>query len=349
MSATLLRWSLGDLNARQRAYLQTIHESGERLLAIINDILEMSKIEAGRAVLEIRTFSLTSLAQQAVGPFRQTARDRHIELVFESSLTADQDSFTGDPRRIQQILDNLLSNALKFTRDGGQVNLRVRRENQQAVFQVEDTGIGIDEKHIPQLFEKFQQLEASRQRQYSGTGLGLALTKQLVELHGGTISVNSRLGVGSVFTVRLPLQRLETLPSPLPDLEVTPSNEPVTGRIVLVEDQEETASVICDLLTAADYQVIWVIEGSRVVEQVALLQPTVVIINLHLNGIDGRRIIQALRDSLVTAHVKILILQTAGDSLGSMGAADARLVLPLEPEHLLEKVNALAVIATVEL
>ena len=342
MSATLLRWSFGELNARQRSYLQTIHDSGERLLAIINDILEMAKIESGRTILEVRSFSLNNLSQQALEPFRKPAREHEIELNFESTLLADQDTFTGDPRRIQQILDNLLSNALKFTSDGGTVNLRVRRENHLAVFQVEDTGIGIPEFQIPQLFEKFHQLEASRQRQYPGTGLGLALTKLLIELHGGTIAVNSRVGVGSVFTVRLPLQRLDSpaARSPAP-LEPTPATAPIVGRIVLVEDQEDTAGIICDLLTAADYQVIWMIEGSRVVEQVALLQPTVVIVNMHLGSIDGKRIVHALRDSLVTAKVKILALKTTHEADADVRDVDAIATLPLEPEFLLERVNAL--------
>ena len=348
MSATLLRWSFGELTARQRSYLTTIHHSGERLMALINDILEMSKIESGRTILEVRSFSLTNLAQRALEPFRKQARERDIRLTLESTLLTDQDTFTGDPRRIQQILDNLLSNALKFTADQGQVNLRVRRENHVAIFQVEDTGIGIPESQIPLLFEKFQQLETSRQRQYQGTGLGLALTKQLAELHGGTIMVNSRVGVGSVFTVRLPLQRLEngsdshgTVAEPLP----TP---PVVSRIVLVEDQEDIAGIVCDLLTAADYQVIWVIEGSRVVEQVALLQPTVVIINMQLSGIDGQRIIRALRDSLVTTQVKILALRPRHDLYTVFTDADATIALPLDPEILLEKVNALVAMTGVQ-
>ncbi|MEL6397758.1 MAG: ATP-binding protein [Cyanobacteria bacterium J06626_4] len=343
MSATLLRWSLGELNARQRTYLQTIHDSGERLLVVINNILEMSKIESGRIVLEVRTFSLTSLSQQAIEPFRKLARDRSIFLNFESTLLPDQDTFTGDPRRIQQILSNLLSNALKFTHDGGQVNLRLRREQQMAIFQVEDTGIGIPEHQISRLFETFQQLEPSRQRQYPGTGLGLALTKQLIELHGGSITVNSRVGVGSVFTARLPLQRLaaEAHPKPQPPAVPAAKATPVTGRIVLVEDQEDTAGVICDLLTAADYQVIWMIEGSRVVEQVALLQPAVVIINMDLGSINGRRVVEALREALITSKVKILALRSRQDSQDSLNDVDASITLPLEPEWLLEKVNAL--------
>jgi two-component system sensor histidine kinase/response regulator len=347
MSATLLRWSLGELNARQRTYLQTIHKSGERLLAVINDILEMSKIEAGRTVLEVRPFSLMRLSQQALDPFRREARDRQIEINLESTLLADQDTFIGDPRRIQQILDNLLSNAFKFTDNGGTINLRVRRENQNAVFQVEDTGIGIAEAQIPQLFEKFQQLEASRQRQYSGTGLGLALTKQLVELHGGSIAVNSRIGVGSVFTVRLPMQRLTESARAVDNrVEVPPTAAPVVSRIVLIEDHEEIAGSICDLLTAADYQVIWMIEGSRVVEQVALLHPAVVIINLHLSSTDGQRIVKTLRESLVTTKVKILALTNRHTIPLDLHDVDAISTLPLDPERLLEHVNALIAMST---
>ncbi|MEM9006199.1 MAG: ATP-binding protein [Cyanobacteria bacterium P01_F01_bin.86] len=346
MSATLLRWSFGELSPRQRDYLTTIHQSGDRLLAIINDILEMAKIESGRTVLEVSPFSLTQLAQKALEPFRQQARDRDIELTFEPTLLPEQDTFTGDPRRVQQILDNLLSNALKFTADEGQVNLRLRRENHMAVLQVEDTGIGIPESQMPLLFEKFQQLETSRQRRYPGTGLGLALTKQLAELHGGSIAVNSRVGVGSVFTVRLPLQRQENEITPTHAPVDLPPATPVVGRIVLVEDQEDTAGMICDLLTAADYQVIWVIDGSQVVEQVALLKPTVVILNRQLNSVNSSHIIQSLRESLVTAPIKILALSSDQETPLLTTDADETIFLPLDPEILLQRVNALVVMTT---
>ncbi|MEM1309617.1 MAG: ATP-binding protein, partial [Cyanobacteria bacterium P01_H01_bin.153] len=343
MSATLLRWSLGELSARQRTYLQTIHDSGERLLALINDILEVAKIESGRTILEVQNFSLSRLSQRALEAFRETARDRQIDIQLEATLPANQDAFSGDPRRITQILDNLLSNALKFTHAGGKINLRLWREHQTAIFQIEDTGIGIAEEQIPQLFQTFQQLEGSLQRQYSGTGLGLALTKQLVELHGGTISVNSRIGVGSVFTARIPSQRLDfrtesRTPAIAPDVGVV---MPVLGRILLVEDQEERAALICDLLTAADYQVIWMVEGSRVVEQVALLQPTIVIINLNLASTVGQRIVATLRESLVASQVKILALSRQPALQKNMVGVDAIASLPLDPELLLEQVNAL--------
>lgn len=343
MSATLLRWSIGDLSDRQRDYLNTIHTSGEHLLSLINDILEVSKIESGRTVLEVREFSLTSLSRQSMDAFRPDASRNGIDLFLDVKLPPGQDKFVADPRRVRQILSNLLSNAVKFTPAEGKVTLRVRREQNVAVFQVEDTGIGIPAAAQSLLFEKFQQLENVRQREYQGTGLGLALTKQLVELHGGAIKVTSEVGVGSVFTVRIPPQRLAN-PVDGQALEQGITPEPIVGRIVLVEDNEESASVICDMLTAAAYQVIWIIDGARVLDQVELLQPAAVITNVSLASADGYDIIDDLRHSVGTLGVKIIALLDADDQKAAERAlaagASGILTKPIDPQQLLARVNA---------
>jgi signal transduction histidine kinase len=203
MSATLLRWPLGDLNQRQRHYLQTIHDSGERLLALIDDVLELSQLEAGKAILNISEFSLTALAQASIRSFSEQAHQQAVDLELDLKLKPHF-HLNADPRRVGQILWNLLSNAIKFTPAGGQVILRVWSENDNAVLQVEDTGIGISQEQLSLLFEKFQQLDTPYRRRYNGMGLGLALTKQLVELHQGRIEVESTVGSGSIFTVWLP-------------------------------------------------------------------------------------------------------------------------------------------------
>jgi two-component system, sensor histidine kinase and response regulator len=340
MSATLLRWSLGDLTPRQRDYLTTIQSSGEQLLRVINDILEVSKIEAGRTALELRSFSLASLSRQSVDAFRHEAAQNNIDISLDLKLVNSQDSFVADPRRVRQILTNLLSNAIKFTPPEGRVVLRVRREQKDAVFQVEDTGIGIDPAAQSLLFGKFQQLETVRQREHQGTGLGLALTKQLVELHGGTIRVSSQVGVGSVFTVRIPLQR-PAQPANSPDL--LPTAEPSVGRIVLVEDNEETASLICDMLTAAAYQVIWIVDGSRVLEQVELLQPAAVITSLTLASADGCDIIAALGRANTPQGFKVLALVELNHKemlkQALEAGASACIEKPVDPRELLSTVN----------
>lgn len=352
MSSTLLRWSMGQLNQKQRHYLQTIHDSGEHLLELIDDILDLSQLEAGKTVLNISEFSLCQLAISSLAAHEQKASQNGIELQIDLRVEPERDRFNADLRRVKQILHNLLSNAVKFTPAGGQVILRVWLDNNAALFQVEDTGIGIPENQIPLLFQKFQQLDASYHRQYGGTGLGLALTKQLVELHGGCIEVESTVSAGSTFTVWLPVQ-------PMNALDSTPSEswpaivETLQGRIVLISEDEETATLICDMLTTAGYHVVWLVEGSAAVEQIALLQPTAAIVDMELPGMDGYEIISQLRQSVAARELKILGLaatavpeasESLRDSYASRdggAAADALLVKPLQPAQLLNKIAKL--------
>jgi len=206
MSSTLLRWHFGELNQRQRNYLQTIHDSGEHLLEMIHDILDLSQIEAGKAVLNITEFSLAQVAEATADSLLDKATSKQINLGFDLLLEPKNQLFCADARRVRQIIWNLLSNAIKFTPASGNVNLRIWMEKNTIVLQVEDTGIGIPEDKLPLLFEQFHQLDTPYHRLYEGTGLGLALTKQLVELHRGRIEVESTVGIGSIFTVWIPVQ-----------------------------------------------------------------------------------------------------------------------------------------------
>ena len=339
MSATLLRWSFGDLSPRQRDYLNTIHSSGEQLLDVINDILEVAKIEAGRTVLEVNNFSLSNLARTSLESFRKDAQAKGVDLRINLRLSEAEDSFRADPRRIRQILANLLNNAVKFTDPNGRISLRVWRDPHNVMFQVEDTGIGIPEAQQAVLFETFRQLETARQRQYPGAGLGLALTKQLVELHNGSIQVVSTPGKGSMFTVRIPFQHPDGVANALQSVE------PVTGRIILLEDDESSASLICDLLTAANYQVIWLIEGSRIVHQVEILQPVAIILNYHLVSGNSQYIVEDLKRYVTTSGIKVISLMDAEDMETGhsplMDSFDDCLMKPINPPTLLSKIQSL--------
>ena len=192
---------------KQIEYLKTIHDRGEHLLDLINDILDLSEVEAGRTILRIERFSLAELAQQTIQLLQEKADAKQVKLLLELLPLSSADFlFQADPQRVQQICLNLLSNAIKFTPAQGRVTTRIQISGETAILQVEDTGIGISDDQRSFLFQKFQQLDPSYHREYEGTGLGLALTKQLVELHGGTIEVDSVIGVGSTFTVFLPMQ-----------------------------------------------------------------------------------------------------------------------------------------------
>jgi two-component system sensor histidine kinase/response regulator len=209
------------------------------------------------------------------------------------------------------------------------------------ILQVEDTGIGIADSKKPLLFQKFQQLDATYQRSYEGLGLGLALTKHLVELHQGWIDVESTEGKGSIFTIELPQQNVAgrlVLPAGIGASESA-------GRIVLIEDQEDIATLICELLTATGYQVIWMVEPSTAIDQIQFLQPLAALISVNLAGMDSYEIIRHLRHHPPTQEIKILLLAQPTSPEGRQPyldvGADAYLTYPIEPQHLLHKVRTL--------
>jgi two-component system, sensor histidine kinase and response regulator len=342
MSATLIRWSLGPLNDKQRSYLQTIHDSGEHLLEMINDILELSHTESGKATLNLNEFSLSTLAYQSVQMLRDKAEDGEINIKLNLKIPEGQDMFVADARRVKQILFNLLSNAIKFTPPEGTVTLRVWVEPNAAIFQVEDTGIGIAASQQPLLFQKFQQLDTSYRRTYQGTGLGLALAKQFIDLHRGWIEVQSAEGQGATFTVELPNQaRLDTHEGILRSQYAATTNT----RIVLLEENEENATLICEMLTAAGYHVIWIVESSTAREQIRFLQPSAVIISMDREESHGLKLIQQFRKASEALNLRIIALappSATKDPQPYLSAgADTFLHKPLNPEHLVHKVDIL--------
>ncbi|MEA5510823.1 ATP-binding protein [Crocosphaera sp. UHCC 0190] len=345
LSGTLLHWS-GESSSlpleKQRQYLQTIQDSGKHLLEIINEILEYSQLQAGKYVLAVRDFSLSYVARSVLKRLSDEAENRQINLQLDLRINPEEDRFFADPERTQQILYHLLNNALKFTPEEGTVILRVWRENNQVIFQIEDTGIGIKTEQIPLLFESFQQLEHSRRRTYGGTGLGLALTKQLVELHGGTIEVESILKEGSIFTVRLPNQpqRQHKILANLEDEEGLLSRN---RTIVLVESNEELATLIGELLTAANYQFIWLIDSANAIKKIELLQPSAIILDQDLE--DALKISKDLKKIPETQWIKVLLLSHQLSSqewteISQIGIDDY-LIKPIQPNLLLKRVNTL--------
>jgi signal transduction histidine kinase len=200
----------GPLNEKQLLYLNDVHESAKHLLNLINEILDLSKIEEGKMELEISKFRVKDLADMGLLMFREKAMKHSIALSCEIEPEADIE-IEADERKIKQVLFNLLSNAVKFTPDGGSVLLRVRMHRASDMdgieFVVEDTGVGIKEEDIKRLFQPFSQLETPYNKKYEGTGLGLALSKRLVELHGGKIWCESTLGKGSRFGFVIPISQ----------------------------------------------------------------------------------------------------------------------------------------------
>jgi signal transduction histidine kinase len=202
-SEVLLERVFGELNDKQAEYLDDIHTSGRHLLSLINDILDLSKIEAGRLELSPTSVELSVTFENAVVLMRERANRGGVSLLTE--VDPEIGTAIVDERKLKQILINLLSNAVKFTKEGGRVTLRAMRDGDNLHISVIDTGIGIAPENHTLVFEEFRQAGDDYSRAQEGTGLGLALTKRLVELHGGSIWLESEIGQGSVFTVRLPV------------------------------------------------------------------------------------------------------------------------------------------------
>ncbi len=224
----------------QRARLEIISESGEALLAILNDILDLSKVEAGKLDLEVVPFDLGRLLNSLSSTFAATAGDRGLDLDVDLGSAAGV--YQGDPTRLRQILSNLVSNALKFTAEGG-VSIKARRAGESLTLEVIDTGQGMDDEVLNRIFTPFAQADSSTTRRFGRTGLGLSIVRELARRMGGDVSVASRVGVGSRFAVVLPLPFVGEAEAsaeaavrddaPLPALRVLAAEDNATNRLVL--------------------------------------------------------------------------------------------------------------------
>ena len=212
-SEVLTEQMFGDVNAKQMEYLQDIHSSGQHLLTLINDVLDLSKIEAGRMELDLSCFDLGLLLDNSLTLVRERAQRHGLTVALEVGEGLNE--WVADARKVKQVVVNLLSNAVKFTPTGGRVTVRARRadvaDRQMAEVSVCDTGVGIAPEEQALVFEEFRQASGDYLRKTEGTGLGLSLAKRFVELHGGTIRIDSERGHGATFTVTLPLQTLEAI------------------------------------------------------------------------------------------------------------------------------------------
>jgi len=272
------------LRPEQREFAQIIHSSGQSLLAILNDVLDYSKIEAGRMTLEETVCDLRAVCMEVYQLLNRAAAQQGITLQLNYGEDAPQ-LLSGDPVRIRQVLLNLVSNAIKFT-ERGTVRIEVSRQPSSRVrVSVIDTGIGIETEKLAKLFARFTQADTSTTRRYGGTGLGLAISKQLVQLMGGTIDAISSPGAGSTFFFELPLldAALHSQPTPAP----TPASYRGGHRVLLVEDNPVNQRVAQHMLTKLGHEVQLAQNGREALETLAREPFDVVLMDCHMPEMDG--------------------------------------------------------------
>jgi signal transduction histidine kinase/ActR/RegA family two-component response regulator len=287
------------LNDEQRHHAELIRSSGQSLLAIINDILDLSKIEAGRMTLEIVDFPLRDTIEEVVTLLRVRAEAKGLQLGLQ--LPQDLPSIVrGDPSRLRQVLFNLVGNGLKFTEEG-RVDVSVQHQRigstaHELRITVSDTGIGIDAEVLPKLFERFSQADTSTARRYGGTGLGLAISREIVELMQGHIEVHSQAGAGSRFIVSLRMAAagpVPATPAPAHDAMPPPSDRPL--RILVAEDNGVNQILIKAMLDQQGHFSDIVADGIEVLRQVQAAQYDLVLMDIQMPEMDGQAATEAIR------------------------------------------------------
>lgn len=353
-SNILLEKTFGELAENQERYIKNIHFSGKHLLELVNNVLDIAKIEAGKYEMSYGTFPVEGMMAEILNIIKPMADKKAVALDF--SMTGEIDSITADAIKLKQVFYNLLSNAIKFTPEGGRVSVAIEKEEGRGVFEnqefitfsVRDTGIGISSDDTEKIFNEFEQADTTFSRKYGGAGLGLALTKKLVELHGGHITVESRLGEGSTFTVSIPL--ISCVEGGLPQgvEEAVNLNFPWMNEraplILVVEDDPASAELLTIHLTQAGYKVAHAFDGDEAMEKAAALRPFAILLDIMLPKKDGWEVLQSLKSNDLTLNIPVLIHSIIDnkDLAFALGATDY-LLKPLDKDALIDKLYGLSI------
>ena len=363
MAESLQEGIYGPLNPRQHKAVTTIEASGLHLLALINDILDLAKIEARGLDLAYDWVDVKRICQECLGLIQPVASKKHLQVLL--NLDEHVTVFQADERRLKQILLNLLSNAVKFTPENGTIDLSVIGNQDHAAirFTVCDTGVGIAHEAMARLFKPFVQLDSSLGRQHEGTGLGLALVYRMVELQGGSVTVESEVGQGSRFTVHLPwIEPADNHDASSPKIDLpntqachcepavieTEAAHSATAKasrplILLADDNHFTVHTVADYLRCKQFQVETVSDGVQALAKARLEKPALILMDLQMPGMDGLEATERIRNDALLHQIPIIALTALampGDRDRSFAAGvNAYLSKPVNLNRLLEVIN----------
>lgn len=345
-----------------RGTLQTMHANGMRLLKLINDLLDLVRLESGRMEVKREPLALTEFVKGLASAAKQVADDKRLKL--ETSVDPQLGAVLGDRDKLEKILLNLVFNALKFTPAGGRVEVRAEKQGEELVIAVADTGMGISEKNLPHVFDRFWQADGSSKRKYQGVGIGLALVKELVEIQGGTVSVTSEEGKGTTFTIRLPYHQAEVTataaaPASAPESGVAPtvsgtvtseewlanlyrraelfpsvtpvqdSMRPVEGaangsrQTLLVADDEPDMLRFLKSQLSSHYRVLEATDGQQAVDMSAQFLPDIILLDMMMPEKDGLQACKEIRERTSTHSIPVVLLTARADEETKLAALEA--------------------------
>ncbi len=352
MSELLTDGIYGEINEKQLKAIGHIENGGTHLLSLITDILDLSKIEAGKMKLEPENIVIEGVCRACVQMVKQIAMKKQVRVVFASDDNVE--TLFADQRAVKQILVNLLNNAVKFTPNKGEVTLELQGDkiNQVANINVIDTGIGIPEHELDNLFKPFMQIDSSLSRHHEGTGLGLALVYRLAKLHGGSVSVTSEIGEGSTFTVSLPWREYGKSTANSDDDYVSTVKNDIKvhnkGAVVLVaEDNETNIVTVKDGLTAYGYKVIITRDGAEALDRAHETKPAIILMDIQMpgmNGLEATRQIRADEQLAQTPIIALTALAMPGDKQRCLNAgANVYLSKPVNIKQLVGEIEKLLI------
>ena len=325
--------------ATRKRFLTQIVTSGKHLLGLINDILDLSKVEAGQMELRLGQVNVAEVVDQVARTVEPLVVKKDITLTADVAGSGD---ILADAGKLKQMLLNLVSNAIKFTPEGGSVTIATKRTADAIEISVADTGIGIDEAEQRQIFHEFHQVDQGPGRKHEGTGLGLALTKRFALLHGGDVRVTSRVDKGSVFTLVLPARAPAPAPTPAEQVAaVAARNGQGTGSLVLVvEDDPAAAELLTRQLVAAGYRTVVARTGNEALARAHELQPVAITLDIILPEVDGWEVITRLKSDERTSSIPIIVVSVVDNpELGmALGAIDY-FVKPVDANVLIQRLR----------
>lgn len=335
----VLEGEAGELSELQEEFLGIVKQNSDRLVALINDLLDISRIESGRVHLKIEPVDLADTVADASGTFRAVLDKGQIQLVTD--MPSDLPRVAADRSRIGQVVTNLISNAIKYSPDGGQVTVTARVEVGEIVFEVSDQGIGISKEDQEKLFAKFYRVDSSHTQEIGGTGLGLAISKSIVELHGGRIWVDSVAGQGSTFSFSLPVAPTGMVRTPSVE-----GPEAVGGTVLVVDREDHVASLIEKYLVRRGYDVIKASSGREAIELARRVRPNAITLDVMLDDVDGFELLQRIKKDPDVGDIPVVVLSVVCDEGKScrLGAANY-LEKPVDPGRLIGVIDSIVGVA----
>jgi PAS domain S-box-containing protein len=323
---------MGELSEQQRHFVGVIKNNADRLTALVNDILDISRIETGRLKLQMEPLDLCALIEGVVDNFEGQMVEKSLQLTLD--LPTSLPPVRGDKDRVIQILENLTSNAWKYTPEGGKVTIQAKASDGSAQVDVIDTGIGIEEKDLPHIFDRFYRTEQAEVQALDGSGLGLSIVRMFVQLLGGKIWAKSEVDKGSIFSFTLPLAVDTTVPSS--------TGVDATGpKVLVVDDDEHIVQLLRHQLEMDGYRVLTAQRGEDVLGLARGEQPALITLDVLLNGMDGFEVLEQLKEDPVTSSIPVIVVsvvpdaETRGLALGAAGYIGK----PFEESQVLSRVQ----------